>query len=85
MLKGFALVRHLEEVVRHLAEKGHTVILTEAKRKASRTNIPDAVARLPSCSTITGFGGWSTPFRCLQTLDKRHIRCARYLDLQATG
>ena len=52
VLKGFALVRHFEEVVRHLAEKGHTVILAEAKRKVRRQNIPDSVARLPACSAI---------------------------------
>ena len=61
MLKGFALVRHFEEVVRHLAEKGHTVILTEAKRKVSRTNIPDAVARLPGCSAIRASVGGRHP------------------------
>ena len=52
VLKGLALVRHFEEVVRHLAEKGHTVILAEAKRKISRMKLPDALARLPGCSAI---------------------------------
>ena len=52
VLKGLAMVRHFEDVVRHLAEKGHTVILAEAKRKVSHTKLPDALARLSGCSAI---------------------------------